>query len=267
MSASRTTLPVGSVPYLVARPLDSGLDSETDIKLSHAVPAELVAALRAGELDVALVSSVESFRRPGYRYLDGLAVAGRGQVSSVQLFLRRPLEGLRRVALDPASRTARALCQCLLPDSIEWLEVEPGSDPRRVPADGWLRIGDAALREALAPAAPPTFNPSAVWTEQTGHIFPFALWIVRPGVDLAPFLPAFRRARERGRLAAPQLAAQAAAQWELPADACRRYLLEECLFEPGPELHPALEAFAARAARSGLCPSGQEPTPISVPRA
>ena len=107
-------LRVGSVPYLVARPLDLGLGDEPGITLTHAVPARLVEALRAGDLDVALVSSVESFRRPGYRYIDGLAVAGRGTVSSVQLFLRRPLEELQTVALDPASRTARALCQCLL---------------------------------------------------------------------------------------------------------------------------------------------------------
>ena len=260
-------LRVGSVPYLVARPLDLGLGDEPGITLTHAVPARLVEALRAGDLDVALVSSVESFRRPGYRYIDGLAVAGRGTVSSVQLFLRRPLEELQTVALDPASRTARALCQCLLPKSIEWLEVAADSNPREAAADGWLRIGDAALREALSPQAPPSFNPSAAWTKRTGLLFPYALWLVRPGVELAPFLPAFRRARERGRAAARDLAEAAAAAWDLPAAACRHYLLDECIFEPGPELAPALAAFAAAAADVDLCPPAQAPTPIQVPKA
>src|SRR5262245_30857399 len=104
-------LRVGTVPYLVARPLDLGLASEPGIELVRAVPAELVAGLRDGTLDVALSSSIELFRRPGYRYLDGLAVAGRGRVSSVQLFLRRTLADVRRVALDPASRTSAVLAE------------------------------------------------------------------------------------------------------------------------------------------------------------
>jgi predicted solute-binding protein len=260
-------LRVGTVPYLVARPLDLGLGEEEGIELTRDVPARLVESLRTGELDVALASSVESFRRPGYRYLAGLAVAGRGHVSSVQLFLRQPLDEIRTAALDPASRTARALCQCLLPDSVQWIEVQAGTDPRSVSADAWLRIGDVALREALGSDAPPMFNPSAAWTERTGLCFPFALWIVREGVDILPHLAAFRRARERGRAEAPVLAADAARAWGLPPDTCRRYLLEECLYEPGEDLAPALAAFADALVRKDLCPPGHQPQPIPVPEA
>src|SRR5260221_610702 len=81
---SDRTLRVGSVPYLVGRPLDCELENEPGISLSRRVPAELVRGLRSGELDVALVSSIELFRRAGYRYLDGLAVSGEGSVASVR---------------------------------------------------------------------------------------------------------------------------------------------------------------------------------------
>ena len=95
-------LRVGSVPYLVGRPLDDGLERESGIECSRRVPSELVEGLRSGALDVALVSSIELFRQPGYRYLDVLAIAGRGHVGSVQLFLRRPLAQVRTIALEPA---------------------------------------------------------------------------------------------------------------------------------------------------------------------
>lgn len=260
-------LRVGSVPYLVARPLDSGLGDEPGIELSHDVPARLVERLRAGELDVALVSSIELFRRPGYRYLPDLAVAGRGFVSSVQLFLRRPVEDVRTVALDPASRTAAALVQVLLAGrpagAPEFLEVAVGEDPRAADAQAWLRIGDAALREYLAPAAPPVFNPCATWTERTGLPFVFATWIVRPGVELGERQSAFSRARERGARRLDELALQAAERWQLPLDDCRRYLREECLYAPGPELRRSLLAFRDAAAPLGLCAAQLEPLPLA----
>lgn len=266
---STSPLRIGSVPYLVGRPLDLGLGDEPGIELTHHVPAQLVERLRAGTLDVALVSSIELFRQPGYRYLSGLGVAGRGAVSSVQLFLRRPVEEVRSVALDPASRTAATLVRVLLeerPDGPpDFREVSPGVDPRQAVADSWLRIGDPALREALAPHAPPVFNPSEAWCERTGLPFVFAAWIVRPGVELGDAATAFLRARRRGAAALEELVESAVRDWELPREACSTYLERECLYEPGAEMHPALLAFGRAAARLELCRGDLEPAPIELP--
>ena len=261
-------LRVGSVPYLVARPLDSGLGDEPGIALVHDVPARLVERLRAGELDVALVSSIELFRRPGYRYLADLAVAGRGFVASVQLFLRRPIDEVQTVALDPASRTAATLARVLLSDrpngAPEFIEVPHGEDPRERGTDAWLRIGDAALREHLSADAPPVFNLSEAWTARTGLPFVFAAWIVRAGVDVAPHHLAFLRARERGTRRIAELALEAARTWELPREATLRYLAEECLYEPGEALRPALLAFRDAAARFSLCEAHHDPEPVEL---
>ena len=97
-------LRVASVPYLVGRPVDEGLAREPGIEFTRAVPARLARGLRDGSLDVALVSSIELFRIPGASYLDGPCIAGEGRVSSVQVFLRRPLAEVRTVALDPEAR-------------------------------------------------------------------------------------------------------------------------------------------------------------------
>ena len=261
-------LRVGTVPYLVGRPLNLGLEDEPGLAVTADVPARLVEGLRAGDLDVALVSSIELFRRPGYRWLPGLCVAGEGFVGSVQLFLRRPLAELRRVALDPASRTARALVQVLagldptMAPDLEFVEVRAGEDPRAAEdCEGWLRIGDPALLEHLGEGLPHV-NPSARWRELTGLPFVFAAWIARPGVDLAPHREAFERAARRGHAAAAGLAREAAVGWGLDPDAVVHYLTEECRFRLDPERQrAALLAFGARARAAGLVPAEGVPEP------
>jgi chorismate dehydratase len=259
-------LRVGSVPYLVGRPLDLGLAREGGIELVRRVPAELVSMLREGALDVALVSSIELFREPGYRWLDGLAVAGAGFVGSVQVFLRRPIEEVRSLALDPSSRAAATLVQVLLADpgpAPRFVETAPGEEPREAGTDAWLSIGDPALRAHLAPGSPPVWNPSQAWFERTGLPFPFAVWIVRAGVELSALqVAAFHRSREHGLARLGELAEEASGRWELPLEACRKYLFEECRYEPGPALREALFLFRDRAASIGLCRADLTPPPV-----
>jgi len=251
-------LRVGSVPYLVGRPLNAGLGDEAGIELSFDVPARLSRDLRAGRLDVALVSSIELFRHPGATYLPGLGVVGEGYVGSVQVFLRKPLAEVRTVRLDPASRTAQTLVQVLahegagMPRSLGFDVVAAGSDPRAGAEDAWLRIGDRALEEHLGEGLAHV-NPSALWRAHTGLPFVFAAWIARPGVDLEPHRAAFERAAARGADQREALARAAAADLGLDPDAVVHYLCEECSFALEPERQArALETFGALARAAGV---------------
>jgi chorismate dehydratase len=264
-----SSLRVGSVPYLVGRPLDLGLVHAAGMAYHRAVPARLVEELRAGELDVALVSSIELYRKPGYAYIDGLAVAGRGGVRSVQLFLRTPLERVRTIALDPASRTSAVLVEIELAarhgSRPRLLELPAGADPSAAEADAWLQIGDAALRAALAPGAPPSFNPARSWTERTGLPFVFACWVVAPAASAALDPAPFHAARERGRLQVTELARQAAREWQLPEPDCRAYLEAECVYELGSdEMRRALLAFRDAAAALGRCEPSLRPAGLPI---
>lgn len=269
------TLRVGTPPYLVARPLNLGLERESGFRVVPAVPARLVDGLRRGELDLALVSSIELFRHPGYGYLDGIAVLGRGAVSSVQVFLRRPLDDLRSVVLDPASRAAQTLVRVVLAqrlgrDAVRFHEPAEGTDPKteaeRLDAGGWLEIGDAALRRALSPGAPRTFDPAHAWVADTGLPFAFAVWIVRPGLELeAREVRAFHEARDRGAAAIEELARHASREWQLAESACLKYLREECGFAAGPELARSLTLLRDRASELGLCRRDLELRAIPFP--
>jgi chorismate dehydratase len=261
-------LRVGAVPYLVGRPLDDGLADEPGVELVHAVPSALVDGLRDGRLDVALVSSIELFRRPGLRWIPRLCVAGRAHVSSVQLFLRRPLADVRRVALDPASRTSAALVESLASDvglSARFEEPPAGVDARAAEADAWLRIGDRALRESFERPALATLNPSAAWRAVTGLPFVFAVWIVAPHAPIDARLAAFVRARARGARNAAAAAEAHARANDLPIAGVRHYLLEECVFELDEELPAALREFQRRAALVGLADGGLSPRPVDWP--
>lgn len=270
-------LRVGAVPYLVGRPLIHGLDAEPGIQLSREVPARLVEGLREGSLDVALVSSIELFRRPGYRYLEGSAILGRGFVASVQVFLAKPLDDVQSLALDPASRTAQALAQIMIHRRARLMgrppprSFEPASGSARdAGADAWLSIGDAALATTLSPGAPPSFNPSQAWASAFQLPFVFAAWIVRPGVELTDGeIAAFAAARAAGSRPAciEALAAEAARQFGLAREDCLRYLAEECGFEAGTDLPMSLRRLRDEAAALGLADASLEPRAIAAPTA
>src|SRR5262245_18266802 len=109
-----SALRVGVVPYLNALPLTYGLEHRSEITLTSDVRSAHVERLRAGALDVALVSSVELFENPRYRMIPGLGVASRGPVESVLLFGHVPPERARSLSLDTSSRTGVALARIVL---------------------------------------------------------------------------------------------------------------------------------------------------------
>jgi predicted solute-binding protein len=79
---------VGSVGYLNAVPLTRGLEDE----IIYATPSKLAEMLKRDELDAALVSVVEVLFQDRYDILDGIAIASLGEVKSVLLAHRKPLE-------------------------------------------------------------------------------------------------------------------------------------------------------------------------------
>lgn len=260
-----SALRVGSVPYLVGRPLNFGLEREPGIELSFDVPAKLSRDLRAGALDVALVSSIELFRHPGSTYLPGLGVIGEGYVGSVQVFLKKPLAEIRTVHLDPVSRTGQTLVQVLahqatgMPRDLAFSEVPFGADPRAAASDAWLRIGDRALEEHLREGLP-HYNPSEAWVRLTGLPFVFAAWIARPGIDLERHRDAFEAAATRGQAQAPALAHAAALESHLDPAAVIHYLCNECSFMIEPDRQArALTTFDELARAAGI----QDPGPAS----
>ena len=122
-----TPIRVGAVSYLNAKPLYYRLcDIAPNVRLTMDVPSRLAEQLADGELDVALIPSVEYLRGAGrgYEIIPGFAIAARGPVRSVKLFSRVPWERVERLALDAGSRTSQVLARI-------WLDAAHGVRPGR----------------------------------------------------------------------------------------------------------------------------------------
>src|SRR3954466_14472948 len=116
---------VGAVSYLNAKPLYYRLNEfAPGVRLEMDLPSRLADRLADGDLDVALIPSVEYLRgaASGYEILPGFAIAARGTVRSVKLFSRVPFEKIERLALDEGSRTSQALTRV-------WLHARHGVEP------------------------------------------------------------------------------------------------------------------------------------------
>lgn len=186
---------IGSVKFLNARPLDGGLG-----ELVLDTPAGLVSQMRAGNLDAALLPVVELFERPGYLAVRGAGIFARCDVWSVLLIHECPLREIRRVALDPASRTSAMLVRLIL-------EHEERLQPRYVSeeevADARLLIGDRALAWRKRHRCGTCLDLGRYWHDRHGTPFVFAVWAIRDAAEeklrLAESLRAARRAGETRR--------------------------------------------------------------------
>jgi chorismate dehydratase len=167
---------VGSVPYLNAVPLTRGLEEQ----IHFAPPSELARLLERDELDAALLSITEVLLRDRYDILDGVAVASLGEVQSVFLAHRQPLEEIREIYCDTASLASVNLLKVLL--------AERGLAPALLPLGGYetaaaldnvLLIGDPALRFLRAAPAHGIWDLGAAWFDLTQLPFVYAVWALR----------------------------------------------------------------------------------------
>src|SRR5215831_808039 len=92
---------VGAVNYLNTKPLIYDLDElAPQAELLLEVPSRLADRLSNGDLDVALIPSIEYFRAGSYSIVSDIAIASRGPVLSVTLFSRVAWKDICTVALD-----------------------------------------------------------------------------------------------------------------------------------------------------------------------
>ena len=200
-----TPIRIGAVSYLNAKPLYHRLcEFAPYVRLSMDVPSLLAEQLADGELDVALIPSVEYLRGAGlgYEIIPSFAIASRGSVRSVKLFSRVPWDQIGRLALDAGSRTSQVLARIWLdarhgvrPEQIE--ELPLGVSALESTADAVLVIGDRAMK---VPGDPfhEVVDLGEAWHALTGLPFVFALWVARAGVDLGDLPVHWRKAARPG---------------------------------------------------------------------
>jgi chorismate dehydratase len=186
---------VGSVRFLNAVPLTRGLEDQ----VLFDVPSKLAEMLQRDELDAALVSVTEVLFNDRYDVLDDAAIASLGEVQSVLLAHRQPIEEAKEIFCDTASLTSVNLLRVLLAERGIHPEFKPLASYNfsELP-DYALLIGDTALDFALGTHEHAIWDLGTAWFEMTKLPFVYAVWALRRGIENSELRRQLREAKNFG---------------------------------------------------------------------
>jgi chorismate dehydratase len=282
-----TKLRVSIVEYLNTAPLvwgftDGPLTGKYD--LSFTVPSLCAEALRTGQADVAIIPAIEYQRMENVVVLPDMAVAAKGEVRSILVISRRPIDMARRIALDTSSRSSAALVQLLCRNfwgiSPEFISAAPDPAAMLAQADAALVIGDPALRiaikmEQLAGKVPSSefccggdpseqavqgidtlfvYDVAHQWREMTALPCVLALWVARRDAVTPELVADFLASREYGLARLSEIAEGAALKLDLPVRPLERYLRNNIDFSLDAENLAGLNLYYKQCAEAGFIP-------------
>jgi predicted solute-binding protein len=280
-------LRISIVEYLNTAPLVWGfaegpLTGKYD--LSFTLPSQCAEALRRGDADVAIIPSIEYQRIENVVAIPEIAIAAEGEVRSILVVAKRPIEMAKRVALDTSSRSSAALVRLLAEQywkiRPEFVDASPDPTEMLQQADAALVIGDPALRislkmDALSGKAPsgeqccqgdpdelpvPGFETIWVydiahqWREMTGKPCVLAIWAARADALTPEAIADFHASKQYGLQRIPEIAEAAAIKLDLPPRALERYLTENIHFDLHGDYLEGLRLYFEKAAAAGLIP-------------
>jgi chorismate dehydratase len=283
-------LRISVVEYLNTAPLVWGfaegpLAGKYD--LSFTVPSQCAEALRRGDVDVAIIPSIEYQRMDGLIALPHMAIASRREVRSLLVVAKRPIEKVKRIALDTSSRATAGLVRLLSAErwkiSPEFVDSAPDASEMLKHSDAALVIGDPALRislkmEALNGRAPsgeqccqgdaedmpvPGFDTIFVydvvhqWREMTGKPAVLAIWAGRPDAMTSEVVADFQASKQYGLAHIREISEAASIKLDLPPRALERYLTENIHFDLDAENLAGLNLYFDKAAAAGLIPAAR----------
>lgn len=253
-----TPLQIGAVSYLNTKPLVHGLDSlANQCEIVYDLPSRLADRLASGELDVALIPSIEAITHPQYTIVSDACIGCRGPVWSVKLLSRVEPEQITSLALDEGSRTSAALTKILLAEKygitpqLQPLKID--DDWRTVTTDAVLVIGDRAMNLDNQPFAF-SWDLGEIWNRWTGLPFVFAMWTAADRQHLDSLDRILTECRDAGLRHLTTIADQNAKQYNLSIEQARRYLGEHLHFTLGAQEKSGLEEYIRLAVKHQLIP-------------
>jgi chorismate dehydratase len=285
-------LRVSVVEFLNTAPLvwgfsDGPLRGRYD--LSFTVPSRCAEALRSGQVDVAIIPAIEYQRMQGMVVLPEMAVAAKGEVRSILVLAKKPIEQARRIALDTNSRSSVALTRILCKNhwriSPEFVDAAPDAAAMLAEADAALVIGDPALRlrikvDELAARTPDAkgcgcgdevsavsqnqivpgvdtlfiYDVADEWRRMTGKPCVLAIWVGRREAITSVVVADFLASKEYGLAHIGEIAESAALKLDLPPRELEIYLRDNIDFSLDAANLEGLELYFREAAGAGLIP-------------
>ena len=179
---------IAAVSYLNTIPFIYGIRHEGNLRadLLLAPPADCVENYARGLADIALIPSAAVPQMRSTEIITDYCVGASGPVRTVLLLSNTPIEKVRRIFLDPHSRTSVQLTGYLAAArwkiAPEWYTLDDYSQVAYArEGDAFLLIGDKVFdHEGLFAYS---YDLAEEWRAQTGMPFAFAVWVARKGTS------------------------------------------------------------------------------------
>lgn len=250
---------VSVVQYLNSVPLVWGMlkgEQQGRYNLQFTTPSACADTVRQGKADIGIIPSIEYPRLERGQILSGISIAAKGEVKSVLLLSKVPIEKIKSVAIDNSSRTSAALLRILMRKYYSRFITVTPSVPKPADmlkrADAALIIGDPALtyRDPVAHV----YDLGAEWNNFTGLPFVFALWVGREEAKPAHFRADFEASRDFGLAHVDDIAAEYAPKLNMPPEAVKSYLTTNVDYSLDEENRKGLRYFYKLARETGIIP-------------
>jgi predicted solute-binding protein len=200
----------------------------------------------AGDADVGLVPVIEVHRH-GLEVVSDACIASRGEVRSIYLVSKRPVEEIRTLAADTGSRTSVQLARIILARRYgaqpEMLAREPDLERMLDEADAALLIGDAALSLNRADLPFPCLDLGLEWAEMTGLPMVFAVWAGRNPEAWPELGGILNDSRQHGLGQLDTIIEVEAERRGFPEELVHQYLTRNVWFHLGPEEREGLNRY------------------------
>lgn len=250
---------VSVVQYLNSVPLVWGMlkgEQQGRYDLSFTTPAVCADAVRSGKAEIGIIPAIEYPRLERAQILSGISVAAKGEVKSVLLLSKVPIEKVKSVAMDNSSRTSAALLRILMRKYYSRFITATPSVPKPADmlkrADAALLIGDPALTFP-GPVAH-VYDLGAEWNNFTGLPFVFALWVGREESKPERFKDDFEASRDYGVAHVDDITAEYAPKLKMQPEAVKSYLTTNVDYSLDEENRKGLRYFYKLAVETGIIP-------------
>jgi chorismate dehydratase len=248
-------------------PLDGAL--KTRYRIERMTPSECAARLADGRADIGLIPIASLATVPGLQILPGCTIASKGRVRSLILVHRasRPLQKLRSVAADAASRTTLAYARMMFHKwgnaEVPFVPMVADLDAMLERADGAILIGDPALlaleerynRLERTGEELVYHDLAEEWRALTGLAFVSAVWATAWGGPLDESTTEdFILSRDHGLANIDALVAEWSRRFAIPEATIRTYLTANIHYVLDEECVVGMRGFFRMAAELGVLP-------------
>jgi chorismate dehydratase len=220
--------------------------------VSELLPADMRLRLMAHHLDLALMPVAEMMNMSFGKIVGNCCIGCSGPVWSVRLVSTVPIDRIKTLSLDPASRSSVLLSELILRHFFDISPKKYKLDVRRpldaCKTDALVVIGDPALAFEPTDRWEYRFDLGELWKEKTGLPFVFAAWIGCSARvwNYPNIVKRLQSARDRGVAAVDTILDDkeaAAVAFPLPRERMKRYFSEAVHYEIGLQERQAIQSF------------------------